>query len=284
MTDQKKPMEEIVVKAKRPPKEVIRKNRQVDAANMAIRAGTIALNPAGFVRGQIKRLIEEAYRNRKQEEGPFERDRDENPEDYDPNRFGMQEGGELAAQMGALMPAEEEVIPAEEDTMPIEMAEEPVETKVPDEEMEEDYLDFVINEALSPEDEQYLFDRLSEDDQLSEIFDKVVETASEFSGSGPVEGPGTAVSDSIPARLSDGEFVITSKATDQIGPDVLQELMQLAEEEADVGERQTAETGGLAKAQGSAIIAGVAEDERGLAVKNKEAMRLLDPRLSLFAS
>ena len=29
---------------------------------------------------------------------------------------------------------------------------------------------------------------------------------------GEVEGPGTGTSDSVPARLSDGEFVLTAKA------------------------------------------------------------------------
>ena len=33
-----------------------------------------------------------------------------------------------------------------------------------------------------------------------------------FAGGGEVEGPGTGVSDSVPARLSDGEFVVTAKA------------------------------------------------------------------------
>jgi hypothetical protein len=171
----------------------------------------------------------------------------------------------------------------EAEQIPIEIAEEPVETQLPDEEMEGNYIDFVISEALVPEEEQYLLDRLNEDDQLSMIFDKVVETASEFSGSGSVEGPGSAVSDSIPARLSDGEFVMTSKATEQIGAETLQELMSAAEGEAE-DDRQTIAIGGVAKAEGSAILAGVSEDERGIAMKNKEAMRLLDPRLSLFAS
>ena len=31
-------------------------------------------------------------------------------------------------------------------------------------------------------------------------------------GGGEVEGPGTGTSDSVPARLSDGEFVLTAKA------------------------------------------------------------------------
>ena len=96
------------------------------------------------------------------------------------------------------MPEEENMMMSEEESMP-EM--------VPDEKMEEDYTDFIIGESLTPEDEEYLLTALEQDDRLSMIFDQVVETASEFSGSGPVEGPGSGVSDSIPARLSDGEFV-----------------------------------------------------------------------------
>jgi phage-related minor tail protein len=63
----------------------------------------------------------------------------------------------------------------------------------------------------------------------------VITTASEFTGSGEVEGPGTGVSDSIPARLSDGEFVFTKKATDQMGADNLQEMMDDAERAYDGG-------------------------------------------------
>ena len=76
---------------------------------------------------------------------------------------------------------------------------------------------------------------LEDDPQLSVIFDKVVGTASEFTGSGEVTGPGTGVSDSIPARLSDGEFVMTKKATDQIGADNLQVMMDEAERAYDGG-------------------------------------------------
>ena len=57
--------------------------------------------------------------------------------------------------------------------------------------------------------------------------------ATEFTGSGEVDGPGTGISDSIPARLSDGEFVFTRKATDQIGADKLQKMMDDAEREFD---------------------------------------------------
>jgi len=117
---------------------------------------------------------------------------------------------------------------------PEEMAEVEA-SQLPDEEMEEGYIEFVMNEALDEEEQSYLMNTLEADPQLSMIFDKVVETASEFSGSGEVEGPGTGVSDSIPARLSDGEFVVTKKATDQIGADNLQTMMDEAERAFDGG-------------------------------------------------
>ena len=115
---------------------------------------------------------------------------------------------------------------------------------LPDEQMEDDYTDFIIGESLTPEDEEYLLTALEQDDRLSMIFDQVVDTASEFSGSGPVEGPGTEVSDSIPARLSEGEFVMTAKAADQIGPDNLQGMMEQAETDADDVVRREMAIGG----------------------------------------
>jgi len=108
-------------------------------------------------------------------------------------------------------------------------------SQLPDTQMEEDYVDFVMNEALDQEEQTYLMNALEGDPQLSMIFDKVVDTASEFTGSGEVAGPGTGVSDSIPARLSDGEFVMTRKATDQIGADNLQTMMDEAERAYDGG-------------------------------------------------
>jgi len=119
---------------------------------------------------------------------------------------------------------------------------------LPDEEMEEDYVDFVVDSTLSEEDQNYLESALAEDAKLSEIFDQVVESASEFSGSGPVEGLGSGVSDSIPARLSDGEFVFTAKATDEIGEDSLMSMMKDAEAAAD--ERQGVVHGGMVEDEG----------------------------------
>jgi hypothetical protein len=145
------------------------------------------------------------------------------------------EGGELDDQMNALAisvaPAKVEEVPKEEQEM------------LPDEEMEEDYVDYVVSSTLSEEDQNYLESALEKNARLSKIFDQVVESASEFSGSGPIEGPGTEVSDSIPARLSDGEFVFTAKATDEIGADNLQRMMEDAEAGAD--ERQSVATGGV---------------------------------------
>ena len=45
-----------------------------------------------------------------------------------------------------------------------------------------------------------------------------------FAQGGRVEGPGTATSDSIPAFLSDGEYVIRTSAAREIGYDNLEEL------------------------------------------------------------
>ena len=105
----------------------------------------------------------------------------------------------------------------------------------PDEVMEEDYIGFVLNEALVPEEQEYLMKILEGDPKLSQIFDKVVDTASEFTGAGEVTGPGNGISDSIPARLSDGEFVMTQKATEELGADNLQTMMDDAERAYDGG-------------------------------------------------
>ena len=117
-------------------------------------------------------------------------------------------------------------------------------TQVADDMMEEEYVDYIINESLDDNEQNYLAEVLTNDPRLSDIMDKVFVTASEFTGSGEVEGPGTGVSDSIPARLSDGEFVMTRKATDQIGADNLQRMMDDAERAYDGG-LQSMAVGGM---------------------------------------
>ena len=163
-------------------------------------------------------------------------------------RINYQEGGSL------LIPPEMEALEAVEADRPVdtypnippeEMAEVEA-SQLPDAEMEDEYMDFVVNESLDSEEQNYLMNALESDPQLSQIFDKVVTTASEFTGAGEVEGPGTGVSDSIPARLSDGEFVFTKKATDQMGSDNLQMMMDDAERAFDGGEmRMPKQRGGM---------------------------------------
>jgi hypothetical protein len=142
------------------------------------------------------------------------------------------EGGPMSMddQMKAAL-----VIPVEsemESEMPMES----------DDDMEDNYTRFIMEEALSEEEEDMLMSKLEQDEELSMLFDKIIDVAQEFAGSGPVEGPGSGVSDSIPARLSDGEFVFTAKAVEEIGEDTLMSMMKDAEAKAD--ERQGLAMGG----------------------------------------
>ena len=135
------------------------------------------------------------------------------------------------------------LVPVEMETMPVdtypnippEEMDDVMASQKPDEEMEDDFVEFVLGQSLEESEMDYLMDALEADDQLSMIFDKVILASSEFSGAGEVEGPGDGTSDSIPARLSDGEFVFTKKATDQIGADNLQTMMDDAERAYDGG-------------------------------------------------
>ena len=175
-----------------------------------------------------------------------------NPLPSYPNQESIQrpmfaEGGEMDDQMNALAIS---VSPAKVEAKEMPMEEEPM---LPDEEMEEDYVDYVVEETLATEDKMYLNAALEKDAKLSEIFDQVVESATEFTGSGTVEGPGTSKSDSIPARLSDGEFVFTTKATAEIGEDNLMSMMKEAEAAAD--QRQMAYEGGMIREEKEVMVA-----------------------------
>ena len=136
-------------------------------------------------------------------------------------RMGYQEGGSMDDQMLMVM------TPSMES----------------DDDMEDGYTKFIMEEALSEEEENMLTSKLEQDEELSMLFDKIIDVAQEFAGSGPVEGPGSGVSDSIPARLSDGEFVFTAKAVEEIGEDALMSMMKEAEAAAD--ERQGFAIGGM---------------------------------------
>ena len=146
-------------------------------------------------------------------------------------RMGYEEGGSIDDQMMMVM------TPPMESEMETEM---PMES---DGEMEDGYTRFIMEEALSEDEEDMLMSKLEQDEELAMLFDKVIDVAQEFAGAGPVEGPGSGVSDSIPARLSDGEFVFTAKAVEEIGADNLMAMMKEAEAKAD--ERQPLQEGGI---------------------------------------
>ena len=95
-------------------------------------------------------------------------------------------------------------------------------------------MDAIIDtSALSEEEEQLLDEAVDMHPELEAIIPKLV--ATEFTDDGEVEGPGTGTSDSIPALLSDGEFVFTAKAVKNIGVDKLRKMMKQAEESYDAG-------------------------------------------------
>jgi len=148
-------------------------------------------------------------------------------DDFKNLRNQKQEGGSLLADDMMMMEEQEAPVMSEMDS---------------DSDMEDNYLEFIIGKALSEEEEDMLMSKLEQDNEMSIIFDKVIDMAQEFAGSGPVEGPGSGVSDSIPARLSDGEFVFTAKAVEEIGEDTLMSMMKEAEDAA--GEREGLFLGG----------------------------------------
>ena len=143
----------------------------------------------------------------------------------------------MLAQEGGPMPIDDQMTMVM--TPPIESEMEP------DGEMEDNYTRFIMEEALTEDEEDMLMSKLEQDEELAMLFDKVIDVAQEFAGAGPVEGPGSGVSDSIPARLSDGEFVFTAKAVEEIGADNLMAMMKDAEAKAD--ERQPLQEGGELK-------------------------------------
>jgi len=153
------------------------------------------------------------------------------------------EGGDIDSQMETLMPTEGTHTMPDGTEMPGATHEEYETTMSTDDDMEDGYLDFILDEALEDEEETYLMEQLESNDKLSLIFDKVIDVATEFAGSGPVNGPGSGVSDSIPARLSDGEFVFTAASVEEIGADNLMAMMKDAEMKAE--ERQGLVEGGM---------------------------------------
>lgn len=133
------------------------------------------------------------------------------------------------------MPPMEELKVEEESLLkPEGMDEMPMddEEDITDEDLEG--MDAIIDtSALSDEEEQLLDEAVEMHPELEAIIPKLV--ATEFTEDGEVEGPGTGTSDSIPALLSDGEFVFTAKAVKNIGVDKLRAMMKKAEADYDAG-------------------------------------------------
>ena len=151
------------------------------------------------------------------------------------NKGGMMKYAEGSMLMPPEMEMEEDMPEDTYDNIPEDEMDAVEASQLPDSEMEEDYTGYVLGQSLDTEEQDYLMGVLETDERLSGIFDKVMDVAGEFAGEGAVEGPGTGTSDSIPARLSDGEFVFTKKATDQMGADQLQTMMDDAERAYDGG-------------------------------------------------
>ena len=166
----------------------------------------------------------------------YDRERKEKAESLkEKNMGGMMKYNEGSMLVAPEMGLEDEMPVDTYDNIPEDEKEAAEASQLPDDEMEEDYTGYVLEQSLDVEEQEYLMGVLETDERLSGIFDKVMDVAGEFSGEGEVSGLGTGVSDSIPARLSDGEFVFTKKATDQMGADQLQTMMDEAEKANDGG-------------------------------------------------
>ena len=195
----------------------------------------------------------------KLDQDKMDRDLDEADKRFKENqRKGLMSGGMSQYNEGSMLVApemgmEDEMPVDTYDNIPEDEKEAAEASQLPDDEMEEDYTGYVLEQSLDVEEQEYLMGVLEGDERLSSIFDKVMDVAGEFSGEGEVSGLGTGVSDSIPARLSDGEFVFTKKATDQMGADQLQTMMDEAEKAYD---------GGLMKKAFGGMVDDIPTDER----------------------
>ena len=132
------------------------------------------------------------------------------------------EGGEVEGDMKI-----PELTPEQETSLEMQMEE----AMPQGEEDEMDVQAQVDTSVLDSEEEQLLEEVIEMHPNIMDVIVKL--TTKEFTGEGEVDGPGTGTSDSIPAMLSDGEFVFTAKAVKQIGVDRLRKQMKAAEQEYD---------------------------------------------------
>ena len=132
--------------------------------------------------------------------------------------------------------------------------------------------------GLSPEDQEILFQAMSDYPELEGILNTISANDSSasfdtevFDEEGSVEGPGTGISDSIPANLSDGEFVFTAKSVKQLGVDKLRKMMAKAETDYDEADnkQQFAQMGDVGFAAGG-LLTRANSFEYGGYTKSKE--------------
>jgi len=133
------------------------------------------------------------------------------------------EGGEVEDK-GITIP---ELSPEAETSMEMQMED----AMIPSEDNEMNVEAQVDTSVLTSDEEQLLEEVIEMHPNIMDVIVKL--TTKEFTGEGEVDGPGTGTSDSIPAMLSDGEFVFTAKATKQLGVDRLRKMMKSAEAEYD---------------------------------------------------
>lgn len=133
------------------------------------------------------------------------------------------EGGEVEDK-GMTIP---ELSPEAETSMEMQMED----VMIPSEDNEMNVEAQVDTSVLTSDEEQLLEEVIEMHPNIMDVIVKL--TTKEFTGEGEVDGPGTGTSDSIPAMLSDGEFVFTAKATKQLGVDRLRKMMKSAEAEYD---------------------------------------------------
>ena len=143
-----------------------------------------------------------------------------------PEYRAYQEGGPVEEEAPMEIPELKEDVNMQVESM---MTPSEVEGEEPEMEVEAN----IDTSVLTSDEEQLLEEVIEMNPDIVDVIIKL--TTKEFTGEGEVDGPGTGTSDSIPAMLSDGEFVFTAKAVKQLGVDKLRNMMAKAESDYDNG-------------------------------------------------
>ena len=145
-----------------------------------------------------------------------------------PEYRAYQEGGPVLEEEGMVIP---ELQNGADVNMQVDTMMTPSEDMEGEGEPEMEVEANIDTSVLTSDEEQVLEAAIEDYPELVDIISKM--SMKEFTGEGEIEGPGTETSDSIPAMLSDGEFVFTAKAVKQLGVDKLRNMMGKAEMDYD---------------------------------------------------